>query len=97
MTYPLTQREAYESIKTELPDKREEVRQVIHRSMYGLTLFEICQQLHWPINSVSGRVTELHKEGWIRDSGRRRVNPATDKSAIVWEKSEPDGRQLNLL
>lgn len=51
----------------------------------GLTLFELVRKMEWPVNRISGRVTELRKAGKIIDSGARRVNPESGKSAVVWK------------
>jgi hypothetical protein len=51
----------------------------------GLTLFELQKILGWPINSISGRITELKTKGYLEASDRCRRNPATNKSATVWK------------
>lgn len=85
MSIPETQREAWEAQKITNKERREQVFRAIESSPTGRTLFELVVALNWPINRISGRVTELHKRGVIRDSGRRRINPASGKSGIVWE------------
>lgn len=83
---PETQREAYDSIKDHLPEKRRMVYDQIDSASTagGITLFELCVKLKLPVNSVSGRVTELHDSAVIVDSGRRRINPDTGRRAVVW-------------
>lgn len=79
-----TQATAYQEIRETLPEKRRIVLNAI--DTLGLaTLIEIANWLGWPINSVSGRVTELAKDGLIEDSGQRATNPS-GKKAILWKK-----------
>lgn len=80
---PDTQRAAYEDVKDHLPAHRRAIYGWIE-SQGGSTLFELCVGLKWPVNRVSGRVTELHQSAHIVDSGRRRINPDSGKRAIVW-------------
>lgn len=80
-----TQREAYEAILEKLPERRRAVADVILGSKdRGACLWDIALYLDWPINCVSGRVTELAKAGIITDSGRRAVNPKTGRRAVLW-------------
>ena len=85
-----TQLESWTQIKPTLGDKQYTVLLAIRQSPHGLTLWEIVDNLKWPINSVSGRVTELAAMGKIRDSGGRKVNPRTGKRAVVWVSKEPE-------
>lgn len=49
------------------------------------TCDELEQELpHWTHQSVSARINELHKSGYIKDSGERRPT-RTGRQAIVWE------------
>lgn len=82
--YPSTQIAAYQSLKPALSHRRKLVYEVISRYNIGVPLFIIQQKLGWPINCVSGRVTELRKLGLIEDRGQTEVNPATGKRAIAW-------------
>jgi hypothetical protein len=80
-----TQMESLESEAPTIPAKRRKVFDFIEsRSVLGATLFEISLSLSWPVNCVSGRVTELAKDMRIKDSGLRRVNSYTGKRGIVW-------------
>jgi len=80
-----TSLQAYKEIADTLPEKRRAVFGAIHRAGgRGSTLFELVDALKWPVNWISGRVTELKDAEFIYDSGDRRVNPQTRKLAIVW-------------
>jgi hypothetical protein len=48
------------------------------------TLFEIAAHFNVPDHTISGRFTELDKDGWIERSGERRVKPETGCAADVW-------------
>lgn len=83
-----TQLEAYESIQENIGPRRRRVLEVIEADPYsGATLFEICGKLGWPVNEVSGRVTELVTLGIVFDSKNRRRNPRTGRRGIVWVKA----------
>jgi hypothetical protein len=79
-----TQRDAYDSIRETAAGKRLIVFKEIQEC--SSTMFEIAIKLRWPINRISGRITELCKLGLVRDSGERRINPASGRNVIVWEK-----------
>jgi predicted transcriptional regulator len=81
-----TQRAAYDEIQPTVSEKRARVLAVITKSPSAL--FDICSALGWPVNRVSGRVTELAEQGLIEDSGSRKVNPASGKKGIVWRAVE---------
>lgn len=79
-----TQLEAWESIQDNLPESRRSVLRVIdNASPHGITTYDVAKKLKWPINSVSGRITELNSVGLVMDSGQRGVNPS-GKRAILW-------------
>lgn len=79
-----TQRQAWKDIQDKLPESRQEVLRLLKAyGGFGATTYRISEALGWPINCVSGRVTELTKSGLIKDSGRRGVNPS-GKKAILW-------------
>lgn len=72
-------------MQANLPESRQRVYDVIsaNSTLGGVSTVEISNILKLPINSISGRVTELNDKGLIRDSGRRCVNPS-GKPAILW-------------
>jgi hypothetical protein len=53
----------------------------------GLTADEIRIETGLPQNSVAARVCNLAAEGWLIDSGRRRLTSA-DAIAIIWVVAE---------
>lgn len=82
---PDTQLTAWDELQNTVEGKRAIVFEVIKNSKKGATLFEIQKTLGWSINRISGRVTELQQDDRVRDSGKRRANPESGRSAIVWE------------
>jgi len=79
-----TQRAAWDDIQGRLPITRAQVLEVIKTSGdFGMTIQGVADTLKWPVNCVSGRVTELTNLGFIKDSGRRGVNPS-GKKAVLW-------------
>lgn len=82
MTPRDTQLAAYDELQPTVSEKRKRVLDVIAKSPSAL--FDICSILGWPVNRVSGRVTELAEQGLIVDSGSRKINPASGKKGIVW-------------
>ena len=80
-----TQLESWNNIKDSIGDRQYEVYKEIRKAKAnGRTLFELVDSLQWPVNNISGRVTELSRKGHIEDSGERRVNPASGKKGVVW-------------
>ncbi len=55
---------------------------VIQAGAKGATLEECCDALDRPPHSLSGRLTELQKDGSIRDSGRTRKNRRGNDGAV---------------
>lgn len=78
-----TQIDAWKSVQRQLPKCRQQVFDVIARNSDGITSEQIAVTLEWPINSISGRVTELQRLGRIKDSGRRLPTHA-GRSAVLW-------------
>lgn len=83
MGRPDTQMRAFSSLEN-LGEKRKAVAVAIAIKA-GATLYELVQYLGWPVNRISGRVTELKDAGVIVDSGLRRINPTSGKNGIVWK------------
>lgn len=80
---PDTQLESWDETRKKLPRNRAAVLAVIER-FGGAPLWKVAAELGWPVHWVSGRITELRRLGLVSDSGSRRANPATGKSAVVW-------------
>lgn len=81
---PDTQLAALESIQKTAPRCRDQVFDVIQSRMpVGISSDQIAIALGWPINSISGRVTELRNLGRIKDSGARARTQAA-RQAILW-------------
>jgi len=59
----------YHQIKPELPEKRQRVFEVILVHPKGITNKQIALELKWPINCVTGRVSELREAGFIKADG----------------------------
>lgn len=78
-----TQLEAYKHINNKKSGKCALVLSTV-KHMGGATFFELNSALKWPINCITGRVNELCKVGLVSDSGETRVNPKTNRRAIVW-------------
>lgn len=82
-----TQMNAWNEIQPTIADAQQEVLKAIRHSEDGMTLFELVKALGWPVNRISGRVTELHSKELIMMSGTR-VNPDTGKSGTVWKAKD---------
>lgn len=83
-----TQLDGYEKAQENLGERQGRVLGVIRSSgEVGATLFELCAFLNLPVNSVSGRVTELVMMGKVKDSGKRKRNPASGVNGVVWVAS----------
>ena len=94
-TIPDTQLTAWQAIQSKLPECRRRVLYCIDVN-HGIPLWAVCMYLRLPVNQVSGRITELRKEGLIKDSGKRLKNPSSGKAAIVWVAVKP-GETMELL
>ena len=74
--YPSTQIDAWNAMQTKLTDRQGKSLDAISAAGdQGLAGFEVADVLKWPINCVSGRMTELKKKKLIKPSGDRRPNP----------------------
>jgi len=82
---PDTQLTAFWSIRDQLSERQDAVFCSICK-FNGSTLFEVSEKLEKPLNQLSGRITELRKLKAIHDTGKRRINPLTNRNAIVWKR-----------
>lgn len=88
-TAPHTQLEAWDQLQGSIENKRELVFYAISvAGKNGLTLFELVKLLNWPVNRVSGRVTELSQKGKIKTNNLTRINPESGKKGLVWFDSK---------
>ena len=62
---------------------RVRIYNIIKDSTNGLTADETRRLISLPFNSVSARICDLAAEGWLTDSGRRRIT-STGSTATVW-------------
>ena len=78
-----TSRAAFDSV--DKPEIRGKQQQRVHDAIriYERTNEEISLDLNLPLQSVTGRVNDLARAGWVRDSGERRRN-RSGRKAIVW-------------
>lgn len=59
-----TSRDAYQTIYSKIGDKQRQVFEAIEE-LGVASNEEIADHLNWPINCVTGRVTELRKYGFV--------------------------------
>lgn len=79
--------EAADQIAPRAPILRARCLEALEHSN-GLTADEVAGRLGLSILSVRPRITELARDGKVRDSGARRNN-ASGKRAIVWMAVNP--------
>jgi hypothetical protein len=84
---PQTQLDAYLALKPKLSQRQGQVLYSVEH-LGEACLFDLVDWLQWPVNCVSGRITELVKRGLLEDSRKRRANPNSGKLAIVWRVAE---------
>lgn len=60
-----TSRMAFEKIKEQLSDRRGQVFAAVWSSAEPVSDFQIAKALHWPINCVTPRRSELEQMGYI--------------------------------
>ena len=65
--------DAYRQIAQELPRKRASVYFTIVQNP-GITRQALSIAMHWPINSITGRVTELINADLVMERGHSTVN-----------------------
>lgn len=71
---------------TEAEALREQCFNLLQGGSY--TADEVATMLRKSILSIRPRIAELHRKGWIFDSGKRRKN-ASGHGAIVWTTLKP--------
>jgi len=60
------------------------IYRLIHDAQSGATCAELVTVTGWEHQSVSRRITDICQQGFVRDSGTRRVSPRSGKKQIVW-------------
>jgi hypothetical protein len=74
-----TSQQAFERAKPTMTQAREDVLLAVEMSLdYGITAKEYSNKSGKPLNAVSGRFTELARDGWIFRTDERR------DGAAVW-------------
>lgn len=63
--------------------RRQRILQLI-RDRGSVTIFEAAEAMDLGDNQISGRFSELERDGLIRKSGQRRLKPGTDCQAEVY-------------
>lgn len=63
----------YQMIKPHLCETRQRVYEIILQHPEGICNKTIALELGWPINSVTGRVTELREAGLVGSCGTKAV------------------------
>lgn len=91
MTVAGTSQEAYEKIQDKLGFKQMVVYETIKR-LGAATNETIADHLGWPINQVTGRVTELKRFGVVAAEGRG-LNK-TGFTAQLWSVRDPNDKNL---
>lgn len=86
-----TSQEAYDKIRDKLGYKQAIVFEAIKR-LGAATNEAIAEYLGWPINQVTGRVTELKRFGMVAAEGRG-INK-TGFSAQLWSIRDPNDKNL---
>lgn len=81
-TTAITRHEAHAHVLVDLAARQEAVLGVIRNSAAGATSHEVAVDLGVPLNTISGRFTELAAMGKIRAAGTR-ANPS-GRRAAVW-------------
>ena len=66
---------------------RVRIYNIIKDTPNGLTADETRCLISLPFNSVAARICDLAAEGWLTDSGRRRIT-STGSTATVWVVAE---------
>jgi len=61
------------------------------------SLWEVAEHFGVPDHVISGRFSELYRDGYIEHSGERRVKPDTDCQTEVWRIRRDDRGQVNLV
>jgi len=84
-----TGREAAEAMAPKLGRYQRLVKELVAaRGWQGITPEEACEATGLDRVTLQPRFSELKRKGVIVDSGTRRRNPSSGKSAVVWVMTE---------
>lgn len=76
-----TSQQAFERAKPTLAQSRQDVLLAVEMSLdHGITAKEYADKSGKPLNAVSGRFTELARDGWIFRTDERRDGAAVWRS-----------------
>jgi len=79
----LTSKRAFDRAKKTMTQIRLDVLMAVEKSLdHGLTAKEYAEQTGRPLNAVSGRFSELARDGWIERSDKRRDGAAVWRATI---------------
>ena len=78
-----TRNQSFKLLQKDLGRNQQAVFKQIKR-LKKAALFEVTESLGWPINCVSGRITELKTQGKIKEVGTK-FNPVTRRTVTVYE------------
>lgn len=77
-----TRNQSFKLLQKDLGRNQQAVFKQIKR-LKKAALFEVTESLGWPINCVSGRITELKEQGKIKEVGTK-FNPQTNRTVTVY-------------
>ena len=78
-----TRNQSFQQLQKDLGRNQQAVFKQIKR-LKKAALFEVTESLGWPINCVSGRITELKRDNKIKATGIK-LNPLTGRKVAVYE------------
>lgn len=73
---------AFESIEPTIPESRKGVLLAVQMSLNGMTAKEYAKRSGRQLNAVSGRFSELARDGWIHRSNERRDGAAVWRATV---------------
>ena len=79
----LTSKRAFDRAKKTMTQIRLDILMEVSKSLdHGLTAKEYSEQTGRPLNTISGRFTELARDGWIERSNDRRDGSAVWRATV---------------
>jgi hypothetical protein len=77
-----TSQRAAEEMAGKAPTLREQAYELIRNSHRGLTPDQVAEAIGKSPFSIRPRVCELHKQGWVYETGEVRFNPSGKRAAV---------------